>query len=432
VPRRPNFVVILADDMGYSDPGCFGSEIQTPVLDRLAEQGTRFDTMYSTGRCGPSRNCLLTGMYAQQTAADVMTPGKIPNYTHFVPEYLRTQGYRSYHSGKWHFRLTPLAKGIGFDRSYTMLDEDRYFTQSRHDLDEVTLPPPGPGYYSTTAIANYGIDFLKDHDKNHKQDPFFLMLAFHSPHFPLQAPPQDIAAYRGKFDEGWDVMRERRHKRMLEMGLVNCPLAPMEPSIFPPWNLSVDALQHRIGPGEVGRAVRWDSLTPEQKSFHAKKMEVHAAMITRMDVETGKVMAQLRSMNAFEDTVVIFLSDNGASAEQIIRGDGEDPSAPVGSAKSFRMGHGRGYAVPPAQILGPRGRHLLSHDRSLAAWYQEGKYDTQGSMPLHRYSADLCGTRRSRSQSVDSSWPGSSRQEPGTCDSQRNSGSKRLSLLSPP
>ena len=139
VPRRPNFVLILADDMGYSDPGCFGSEIQTPVLDGLAKQGTRFNTMYSTGRCGPSRNCLLTGMYAQQTAADVMTPGKIPDYTHFVPEYLHTQGYRSYHSGKWHIRLTPLAKGVGFDRSYTMLDEDRYFTQIRHDLDEVTL-----------------------------------------------------------------------------------------------------------------------------------------------------------------------------------------------------------------------------------------------------------------------------------------------------
>ena len=152
-------------------------------------------------------------------------------------------------------------------------------------------------------------------------------------------------------------MRERRHKRLLEMGLVNCPLAPMEPSIFPPWNLSVDALQHRIGPGEVGRAVRWDSLTPEQKSFHAKKMEVHAAMITRMDIEIGKVMSQLRTMNADEDTVVIVLSDNGASAEQIIRGDGEDPSAPIGFRQELPrywpgMGHGCGYTVPPAQILG--------------------------------------------------------------------------------
>jgi arylsulfatase A-like enzyme len=342
--RRPNFVIVLADDMGYSDPGCFGGEIDTPNINALARTGTRFNTMYSTGRCGPSRNCLLTGMYAQQTAADIMTPGKIPNYTHFLPEYLKTRGYRSYHSGKWHFRLTPRANGVGFDRTYTMLDENRFFTQKNHQLDDVTLPEPEPGYYSTTAIADYAVDFLRDHDKNHHQDPFFLYLCFHAPHFPLQAPQSDIDHYRGHYTEGWDVVRERRHKRMLEMGLVNCALAPMEPSIFPPWNLSVEELQRRIGPGEVGRAVAWNSLSDEQKKLHRTKMAIHAAMVTRLDTETGKVMRQLRSMNVFDDTVVIFLSDNGASAEQMIRGDGHDPNAPLGSAKSF-LGIGPGWAT---------------------------------------------------------------------------------------
>ena len=343
-PRRPNFVLVLADDMGYSDAGCFGGEIDTPNIDALAHGGTKFNTMYSTGRCGPSRNCLLTGMYAQQTAADVMTPGKIPNYTHFLPEYLKTQGYRSYHSGKWHFRISPRAGGVGFDRSYTMLDESRFFTQENHQLDDVTLPRPDPGYYSTTAIADYAIDFLKDHDKNHHQDPFFLFLAFHAPHFPLQAPQADIDRYHDRFQEGWDVVRTRRHKRMMEMRLINCPLAPMEPAIFPNWNLPVAELQRRIGPGEVGRAVAWESLTEEQKKLHRIKMAIHAAMITRLDTETGKVIRQLKSMDIFDDTVVIFLSDNGASAEEIIRGDGHDPSAPPGSAKTF-LSIGPGWAT---------------------------------------------------------------------------------------
>jgi len=344
IPRKPNFVFVLADDMGYSDLGCFGGEIETPVIDSLARNGVRFNSMYSTARCGPSRNCLLTGMYAQQTAADVMTPGKIPDYTSFIPEHLKPLGYRSYHSGKWHFRVAPLAGGVGFDRTYTMLDESRFFTQQNHQLDEVDLPRPGPDYYSTTAIADYTVDFLKEHEREHRASPFFLFLAFHAPHFPLQAPQADIDRYAGRFSDGWDAMRERRHKRMTEMGLINCPLSAMEPAVYPPWNLSVPELQKRIGPGEVGRAAPWSSLTKEQQELHRTKMAIHAAMITRMDTETGKVIRQLKSMNVFDDTVVVFLSDNGASAEEIIRGDGHDRAAPPGSAKSF-LSIGPGWAT---------------------------------------------------------------------------------------
>src|SRR5215471_1818626 len=133
--RKPNFLVILADDMGFSDARCYGGEVDTPNLDRLAYAGVRFTQGYSTARCGPSRSCLLTGLYAQQTASDVMTPGRIPDYTRFLPEYLKPLGYRSYHSGKWHMRHVTGAKGVGFDHSYTMMDELRFFTQTNHLLD---------------------------------------------------------------------------------------------------------------------------------------------------------------------------------------------------------------------------------------------------------------------------------------------------------
>src|SRR5438067_13081600 len=133
--RRPNFLIVLADDMGFSDARCYGGEIDTPNLDRLAAGGVRFTQAYSTARCGPSRSCLLTGYYAQQTAADVMTAGKVPSYTKFLPEYLKPLGYRSYHSGKWHMRFLTGQAGVGFDRSYTLLDEDRYFTPRRLEVD---------------------------------------------------------------------------------------------------------------------------------------------------------------------------------------------------------------------------------------------------------------------------------------------------------
>lgn len=341
---KPNMVVILADDMGFSDARCYGGEIDTPNLDRLAAGGLRFTQMYSTARCGPSRSCLLTGYYAQQTACDIMTPGQIPEWTKFLPEYLKPLGYRTYHSGKWHIRLTP-GEGVGFDHSYTLLDEDRYFTPRRLDLDGKALPQPKPedGYYSTVAIADYAVRFLKEHAKDHAADPFFLYLAPHSPHFPLHALPEDIERYKDRFAEGWDTGRERKLQRMHRMGLVNCALPPLEPDMWTRWNTPDAELLSKIGPGEVTRAVPWSSLTPEQKSFQRLKMAIHAAMITRMDLEIGKVLDQLRAMGVERDTLVIFLSDNGASSEQLIRGDGHDASAPAGSARSF-LGLGPGWS----------------------------------------------------------------------------------------
>ncbi len=341
--KKPNFVVILADDMGFSDARCYGGDIDTPNLDRLASQGLRFTQAYSTARCGPSRSCIQTGYYAQQTACDVMTPGQTPRYTRFLPEYLKPLGYRSYHSGKWHLKFATGAGGVGFDHSYNMLDELRYFTQNRHELDGEPLPKPGPGYYSTTAIADYAVQFLKEHARDHAKDPFYLYLAPHSPHFPLMAPPEDIEHYKDRFAEGWDTARERKLQRMHRMGLVNCGLAPLEPNMWTKWNTPDAELFAKIGPGEVSRAVPWSTLTPEQKAFQRTKMAIHAAMITRMDIEIGKVLSQVEAMGAERDTVVMFLSDNGASSEQLIRGDGHDRTAPLGSWHTS-LGLGPGWS----------------------------------------------------------------------------------------
>src|ERR1051326_736977 len=343
-PRKPNFLLILADDMGFSDAGCYGGDIDTPNIDRLAARGLRFTQGYSTARCGPSRSSLLTGLYAQQTASDIMTPGNVPNYTRFIPDYLKPLGYRSYHSGKWHIRFTP-NQGAGFDHSYTLLDENRYFTPQNHELDGQPLPQPKPedGYYSTVAIADHAVRFLKEHAKERAADPFFLYLAPHSPHFPLHALPADIEKYKDRFAEGWDTARERKHARMRRMGLVNCALPPLEPNMWTTWNTPDAELLAKIGPGEVTRAVPWSSLTAEQKEFQRLKMAIHAAMITRKDAEIGKVLDQVKAMGAERDTVVIFLSDNGASSEQLIRGDGHDATAPPGSWRTF-LGLGPGWS----------------------------------------------------------------------------------------
>jgi len=340
--RPPNCVIILADDMGFSDAGCYGGEIATPNLDRLARDGLRFSQFYNTARCWSSRACILTGYYAQQVRRDVL-PGVVPSggngirpaWARLLPALLRPLGYRSYHSGKWHIDGPVLASG--FDHSYAIYDYDRHFNPRQHALDDRPLPAvePGSGYYSTTAIAQHAIDMLREHQGKHREQPFFLYLAFLSPHFPLQALPEDIEVYRDRYRDGWDVLRQNRYQRMKKMGIVNCELSPLDPKTVPSWNLPEKQLREQIGPDEVGHAVAWNSLRDEQKQFQSIKMALHAAMIHRMDIEIGRVLDQLRAMGNFDDTLIFFLSDNGASAEQIIRGDQHDRSAPPGSAKTF-------------------------------------------------------------------------------------------------
>lgn len=339
---KPNLVIILADDMGFSDLGCYGGEIQTPNLDALAADGLRFTQFYNTGRCWPSRAAILTGYYAQEVNRD--PPRQRPKWAALLPELLKPAGYRAYHSGKWHMDGKVLAGG--FDRSYAVGDPDRYFSPDDHRLDDKPLPQPCPdeGYYATTAIADRAIEQLVDHEKEHCGEPFLLYLAFTAPHFPLQALPEDVERYRDRYKEGWDAIRGERWRRLREMGIVSGVLSAADPEVVPNHSLSAEDLAARVDPGEMLHVKPWDELTDEQQAFQAGKMAVHAAMVDRMDREIGRVLDQLKAMDAFDNALIVFMSDNGASSEQIIRGDGHDPEAPLGSARTF-VGLGQGWAT---------------------------------------------------------------------------------------
>lgn len=337
----PNIVLILADDMGFSDAECYGGEISTPNLSSLAAGGIRFTQHYSTGRCWPSRACLLTGYYAQQIRRDAMPGIKLgdrPSWAPLLPEILKSKGYRAYHSGKWHIDQEPL--DCGFDRSWGRhregCDWDRFFASGIWEEDGIKASvKEGEDYYSTVAVADHAIQCLKLHHSQSLDQPFFQYIAFYAPHFPLHALEKDIQRYKDFYGEGWDVVRQRRWERMKGMGIVNCGLSDREEDVIPGWNLSSEQLREKIGPGEQGRAIAWKDLTEEEKVFQAHKMAIHAAMVHRMDQEIGRVLQQLKDMGVFENTLILFASDNGASAEQIIRGDGHDPTAPMGSAASY-------------------------------------------------------------------------------------------------
>ena len=338
-PRRPNIVFIFSDDMGFSDAGCYGGEIATPNLDALAKNGLRFTNFYNTARCWPSRAALLTGYYAQAVRRDTVpgiksgSQGTRPAWARLLPEMLRPLGYRTYHSGKWHVDGLPLENG--FDHSYSLNDHDRHFAPKKHTEDDKPLPAVDPkgGYYSTTAIADYAIRWLKEHAAKYPDRPFFEYLAFTCPHFPVQAPAEDVARYRDKYLAGWDAMRGERWKRMHDLHIPGASLSAIERDVGPPYAFP-DAIK-KLGPNEVNRPLPWDTLTTGQRRFQADKMAVHAAMVDRMDREIGRVLDQLKAMGVLDNTLIFFLSDNGASAEMMVRGDGHDPTAAPGSAGTF-------------------------------------------------------------------------------------------------
>lgn len=338
--QKTNIVLIMADDLGYSDLGCYGGEIQTPNLDRLAENGLRFTQFYNTGRCWPTRGALLTGYYAQQIRRDKLpgvSPsgggGTRPEWARLLPEMLRQVDYRSYHSGKWHIDGMPLENG--FDRSYYLRDQGRFFNPKVHYEDDVKLPPvePGSDYYGTTAIADHAVKYLREHVEEFPDQPFFHYIAFTAPHFPLHAEQEDIDRYRELYQKDWEKIRKQRYRRQRRMGIIEDDLSAVERDVGPPYHFP-EALEI-LGKGEVNRPLPWKDLTREQREFQAVKMAIHAAMIDRMDQEIGRVIEQLEEMDALDNTLIFFLSDNGASAEIMVRADGHDPSAPPGSAASY-------------------------------------------------------------------------------------------------
>lgn len=336
--NRPNLLIILADDLGYSDPGCYGSEIATPNLDQLANSGLRYTSFYNTARCWPTRASLLTGYYPQQIHRDALPgiPGggapkfRRPVWAPLLPQLLGPAGYRCYYSGKWHIDGSP--KEGGFHRSYELQDQGRFFRPSRHAEDGKQLPAvqDGDKYYSTIAIADHAIRCLKDHQQSNADAPFFQYVAFTAPHFPLQALPEDIAKYERRYIEGWEKTRAARWNRQRAMMFPDAGLSSPERTLGPPYPFPEQVRQY--GPGEITVPKLWAELSPEQQKFQATKMAIHAAMVDRMDQEIGRLLGQLREMNALQNTVILFLSDNGASAEMMVRDDGHDPAAPMGSA----------------------------------------------------------------------------------------------------
>jgi arylsulfatase len=334
---KPNLVFILADDLGFSDLGCHGSEIATPNLDALARDGLRFTEIYNTGRCWPSRAALLTGYYPQQIHRDRLpaTKGGVnglrPPWARALPDFLAAAGYRSYHSGKWHIDGKVL--DAGFHRSLKLDGQGCYFSGEKNEIDDRPAPDTRPGYYSTTATADHAIACLKEHASAHTGKPFFHFIGFTAPHFPLHALPGDIAKYRGRYAEGWDSLRDARFRRLREIGIVQTTLSALEPDLGPPYAFPKDI--PRFGPGEIDRPLPWTSLTRPQREFQATKMEIHAAMIDRMDQEIGRILDQLKAMDAFDNTVIFFASDNGCSAEIMIRGKGHDPALPPGSEGTY-------------------------------------------------------------------------------------------------
>lgn len=342
--RPPNILVILADDLGYSDVGAYGGEIDTPHLDRLARGGLRFTQAASTARCWPSRAALLTGYYPQAIGRDALpasaaagalaggAQGKRPRFARLLPELLAPAGYRAYHSGKWHVDGQPL--GQGFVRSLDVVGagQSNYFDPSGVTV-EGKPHPPAEGFYATTAIGDHALACLDEHVARHAGAPFFHYVAFTAPHFPLQAPAELVEKYRGRYAVGWDEVRRARHARQVEAGIVTGDLPPMERDIGPPYAFP-EALE-RLGDAELALPLEWATLSAEQRGFQAAKMAIHAAMVEALDREVGRIVTRLERAGLLDDTLILFASDNGASAEIMVRGEGHDPAAPPGSRKSF-------------------------------------------------------------------------------------------------
>ncbi|MEM7233631.1 MAG: arylsulfatase [Planctomycetota bacterium] len=321
--ERPNIVLIMVDDMGFSDLGCYGSEIETPNIDRLASEGVRFSNFYNASRCCPTRASLMTGLHPHLTGIGHMTnppPPRqgahdagpsFPNYRGFlnrrcatIAELLKPAGYATFIAGKWHLGMDkreywPLQRG--FDRFYGCLSgatrffhprAPRHMTRNNEYEVEAESTTDRP-FYTTDAFTDHAIGFI-DEERKGRDRPFFLYLSFTAPHWPHQAHDEDIAKYRGKYMDGWEAVRRRRYEKQVRLGLLD-----------PKWKLSPQ-------PKDVPA---WSSLGPAKQKEMDLRMSVYAAMVDRVDQNVGKLLKALEKSGKAENTLILFLSDNGACAE---------------------------------------------------------------------------------------------------------------------
>jgi len=336
---RPNIVIILADDLGYSDIGAYGGEINTPHLDTLAFNGVRFRQFYNAGRCCPTRASLMTGRYSHGVGVGAMvTPadrelstgpyqGYLSESAITLAEMLKDAEYNTYISGKWHVGEAPQhwPRMHGFERYFGLISGASSYYEIITDqprkrqmtLDDRPWIPPDSGFYMTDAFTDYAIEFLQSHPSD---QPFLLYLAYTAPHWPLHALPEDISKYEYVYDRGWDTLRFERHVRMRELGVIDesYPLSPRS-SGLPAWQEVID------------------------KKEWSRRMAVYSAMVDRMDQGIGRVINQLHSMDAMDQTLIFFLSDNGGSSESIESRQLHDPETSAGERGSY-LAYQEGWA----------------------------------------------------------------------------------------
>ena len=317
---QPNIVLILADDMGYSDLGCYGGEIKTPNLDRLAKNGIRYTQAYNTSKCWTTRISLLTGLYHHRSDRNFTN-------TALIGEILKPAGYRTLWSGKHHAGFNPYDRGFdhfsGFlggainfwnpgDQARKGEEEPGWRAVYTWAFDDQLIKPytPGKDFFATDAISDWSLGWLDEKEK--VTDPFFLFLSYNAPHWPLHAHPEDIAKYDGIYDKGYEFIRKARYRRQLKMGLFEREVAPLSNP------------EHE----------EWKYLSDQEKEEEALRMQIHAAMVDRMDQNIGRILQKLEELRKLKNTLIIFLVDNGASHERPSK-KVWDPEAEWGSVGSF-------------------------------------------------------------------------------------------------
>jgi arylsulfatase A-like enzyme len=289
--ERPNIVLIMADDLGFADLGCYGSEIETPNLDALAKHGLRFNQFYNTAKCHSSRICLLTGLYMFQAGNEAMDKGVT------IAEALQPAGYHTMMVGKWHLKDQPTDRG--FNRYFGHLSGATNFFKGDDSfrLDGQPFKVPEQDFYTTDANTDYAIRFLQD--AKQQEQPFFLYMAYNAPHYPLQVKEADFRKYAERYQAGWDAVREQRYQKQRELGLLpaNVALSPR--------------------PDDVKA---WSELSAEQQRWEAERMAAFAGMFDCLDQNIGRLVDHLKQTGELDNTIIMFCSDNGACPFERTRG----------------------------------------------------------------------------------------------------------------